>query len=308
MTLLDARPGRPIRILTIGDDQARAQCVRFGIGEGHGRGVGREDPARTGARAPLPAGDLHGAQACRPHPHRRSGGPLSARRDVLRAGDRRRPGRSPQDRPGRQSQRRQVALLQRLHRPLRRRLQLPRHDRRRLERAHGRRRGARHPGHLRRVSSFNDEETVARDIVMEADVDPQRGRRGPSGARPLPHAAGHRHGHPRGRGPQHGRRGRRPRAWTIDVERALAAPRRPRGPDGRGPPRGLRRGARRTRRRPRRALRPGAAGAPHRTARPRGHAPRGAPRARGATRTSPSAPAWSVEGSGTASTRTGGGG
>jgi Fe2+ transport system protein FeoA len=34
MTLLDARPGRPIRILEIGDDQARAQCVRFGIGEG----------------------------------------------------------------------------------------------------------------------------------------------------------------------------------------------------------------------------------------------------------------------------------
>ena len=34
MTLLDARPGRPIRILEIGDDRARAQCVRFGIGEG----------------------------------------------------------------------------------------------------------------------------------------------------------------------------------------------------------------------------------------------------------------------------------
>lgn len=34
MTLLDARPGRPIRILKIDDDQARAQCVRFGIGEG----------------------------------------------------------------------------------------------------------------------------------------------------------------------------------------------------------------------------------------------------------------------------------
>ena len=34
MTLLDARPGRPIRILEIGDDQARAQCVRFGIGVG----------------------------------------------------------------------------------------------------------------------------------------------------------------------------------------------------------------------------------------------------------------------------------
>lgn len=34
MTLLDARPGRPIRILKINDDRARAQCVRFGIGEG----------------------------------------------------------------------------------------------------------------------------------------------------------------------------------------------------------------------------------------------------------------------------------
>jgi Fe2+ transport system protein FeoA len=34
MTLLDARPGRPVRILKIADDQARAQCVRFGIGEG----------------------------------------------------------------------------------------------------------------------------------------------------------------------------------------------------------------------------------------------------------------------------------
>jgi Fe2+ transport system protein FeoA len=34
MTLLDARPGRPIRILKIDDDRARAQCVRFGIGEG----------------------------------------------------------------------------------------------------------------------------------------------------------------------------------------------------------------------------------------------------------------------------------
>jgi len=34
MTLLDARRGRPIRILKIDDDRARAQCVRFGIGEG----------------------------------------------------------------------------------------------------------------------------------------------------------------------------------------------------------------------------------------------------------------------------------
>jgi ferrous iron transport protein A len=34
MNLLDARPGRPIRILKIDDDRARAQCVRFGIGEG----------------------------------------------------------------------------------------------------------------------------------------------------------------------------------------------------------------------------------------------------------------------------------
>ena len=34
MTLLDAKGGRALRILTIGDDVSRAQCVRFGIGEG----------------------------------------------------------------------------------------------------------------------------------------------------------------------------------------------------------------------------------------------------------------------------------
>jgi ferrous iron transport protein A len=34
MTLLDARPHTPVRILKIDDDRARAQCVRFGIGEG----------------------------------------------------------------------------------------------------------------------------------------------------------------------------------------------------------------------------------------------------------------------------------
>ncbi len=34
MTLLDAKRARPVRILTIADDRARAQCVRFGIGEG----------------------------------------------------------------------------------------------------------------------------------------------------------------------------------------------------------------------------------------------------------------------------------
>jgi len=34
MTLLDAQRNRPIRILEIGDDRARAQCIRFGIGEG----------------------------------------------------------------------------------------------------------------------------------------------------------------------------------------------------------------------------------------------------------------------------------
>ena len=34
MTLLDARPRTPVRILKIDDDRARAQCVRFGIGEG----------------------------------------------------------------------------------------------------------------------------------------------------------------------------------------------------------------------------------------------------------------------------------
>jgi ferrous iron transport protein A len=34
MTLLDVKPGRPVRILQIPDDRARAQCIRFGIGEG----------------------------------------------------------------------------------------------------------------------------------------------------------------------------------------------------------------------------------------------------------------------------------
>ncbi|GAB4254694.1 MAG: hypothetical protein Kow00129_15700 [Thermoleophilia bacterium] len=34
MTLLEARPDRPVRILEIGDPRARAQCIRFGIGEG----------------------------------------------------------------------------------------------------------------------------------------------------------------------------------------------------------------------------------------------------------------------------------
>jgi ferrous iron transport protein A len=34
MTLLDAQPGRPIRIVQIPDARARAQCIRFGIGEG----------------------------------------------------------------------------------------------------------------------------------------------------------------------------------------------------------------------------------------------------------------------------------
>lgn len=34
MTLLDVKPGRPVRILEIPDARARAQCVRFGIGEG----------------------------------------------------------------------------------------------------------------------------------------------------------------------------------------------------------------------------------------------------------------------------------
>jgi Fe2+ transport system protein FeoA len=34
MTLLDAKRGRPFRILRIADDTARAQCIRFGIGEG----------------------------------------------------------------------------------------------------------------------------------------------------------------------------------------------------------------------------------------------------------------------------------
>lgn len=34
MTLLEARSGIPLRILEIPDDTARAQCIRFGIGEG----------------------------------------------------------------------------------------------------------------------------------------------------------------------------------------------------------------------------------------------------------------------------------
>jgi len=34
MTLLEARKGSRIRILEIPDDRARAQCIRFGIGEG----------------------------------------------------------------------------------------------------------------------------------------------------------------------------------------------------------------------------------------------------------------------------------
>jgi Fe2+ transport system protein FeoA len=34
MTLLEARRDRPVRILEIADDSSRAQCIRFGIGEG----------------------------------------------------------------------------------------------------------------------------------------------------------------------------------------------------------------------------------------------------------------------------------
>lgn len=34
MTLLDAKRGRRVRILCIEDDTCRAQCTRFGIGEG----------------------------------------------------------------------------------------------------------------------------------------------------------------------------------------------------------------------------------------------------------------------------------
>ncbi len=34
MTLLQAKKGCPVRIIEIPDDRARAQCVRFGIGEG----------------------------------------------------------------------------------------------------------------------------------------------------------------------------------------------------------------------------------------------------------------------------------
>jgi ferrous iron transport protein A len=34
MTLLDAEAGHPVRILEIADEQTRAQCIRFGIGEG----------------------------------------------------------------------------------------------------------------------------------------------------------------------------------------------------------------------------------------------------------------------------------
>lgn len=34
MTLLETRKGSRVRILEIPDDRARAQCIRFGIGEG----------------------------------------------------------------------------------------------------------------------------------------------------------------------------------------------------------------------------------------------------------------------------------
>jgi ferrous iron transport protein A len=34
VTLFDARRGTPVRILSIPDEQSRAQCIRFGIGEG----------------------------------------------------------------------------------------------------------------------------------------------------------------------------------------------------------------------------------------------------------------------------------
>ncbi len=34
MTLLEAQRGRPVRILQIADATCRAQCTRFGIGEG----------------------------------------------------------------------------------------------------------------------------------------------------------------------------------------------------------------------------------------------------------------------------------
>ncbi len=34
MTLREARRGRRVRIVAIADDTCRAQCVRFGIGEG----------------------------------------------------------------------------------------------------------------------------------------------------------------------------------------------------------------------------------------------------------------------------------
>jgi Fe2+ transport system protein FeoA len=34
VTLLEAERGRPVRVVTIGDEICRAQCLRFGIGEG----------------------------------------------------------------------------------------------------------------------------------------------------------------------------------------------------------------------------------------------------------------------------------
>jgi Fe2+ transport system protein FeoA len=34
MTLLNVQRGSPVRIVEIPDDTARAQCIRFGIGEG----------------------------------------------------------------------------------------------------------------------------------------------------------------------------------------------------------------------------------------------------------------------------------
>ena len=145
------------------------------------------------------------------------------------------------------------------------------------------------------VSSFNDEETVARDIVMEADVvlnvvdavhlerDLFLTQQVIDMGIPVVVALNMVDE-------------AKAKGVDVDVERLSRAPRRPRGPDRRRPPRGLRRGPRGARGRARRALRPGAAGAPHRadwTAWTRARRRCSCSRR---TRTCPSARASSVEG------------
>ena len=80
------------------------------------------------------------------------------------------PPRSRDRRARRQPQRGQVRRLQRADRHVRRRQQLPRHHRRADSRSDGRARDVVDTPGVYGVSSFNDEETVARDIILEGDV------------------------------------------------------------------------------------------------------------------------------------------